>query len=70
MTKDSMAYWRDKALDFLVEAGSLLQQENAIAYRRNLVLNLKKHAVCDAIYLTKSVDDVTERILVSSENEL
>ncbi|WP_028978523.1 sensor histidine kinase [Sporocytophaga myxococcoides] len=63
---EDLVYWKEQALDFLIQIKTVYDFQNVDAFRRNLLLRMKELTGCDDIFFIIKEDEVSERITYSN----
>lgn len=67
---EDLFYWKEQALDFLIQIKTVYDFQNVDAFRRNLLLKMKDLTKCDDIYFIIKEDEISEKITYSNQTEL
>jgi signal transduction histidine kinase len=67
---EDLFYWKEQALDFLIQIKTVYDFKNLDAFSRNLLLKMKDLTKCDDIFFTIKVDEISEKITYSNQTHL
>ncbi|GAL86212.1 hypothetical protein MYP_3441 [Sporocytophaga myxococcoides] len=67
---EDLLYWKEQALDFLIQIKTVYDFQNVHAFRRNLLLRMKDLTKCDDIFFIIKEDEISERITYSNQPHL
>jgi len=67
---EDLIYWKEQALDFLIQIKTVYDFQNVDAFRRNLLLRMKDLTKCDDIYFIIKEDEISEKIAYSNRADL